>query len=225
MRALFRILAGLIAVGSLMGAVAIAIAGRGTERVLSVAFLLLPTVFFGRVALTGAGLSEWPYVPSDDFDETGGNAKSEDEKMVAGGDPDAMPTRFPLFLADSDGWMGRYEDERSLGALEENDVADGEQRGWDASGVPVRIAWEGGRTVVKASGMAAEPDALLVQVRAYARLESAWDALPEAAKMSRDVNVLWPRVAAVIEEREGRRPINRFIQWLRRLHIMGPGAQ
>ena len=62
----FRILAGLIAVGALCAGVAVAVLTHfSLAGIASLAFMLLPVVFFGRVALTGEGLTKFPYDPED----------------------------------------------------------------------------------------------------------------------------------------------------------------
>ena len=62
----FRVLAGVIAFGALFAGIAAAVLTHFSLSGLGgLAFMLIFVVFFGRVALTGRGLTKFPYEPSD----------------------------------------------------------------------------------------------------------------------------------------------------------------
>ena len=62
----FRVLAGAIALGALLAGIALAVLTHFSLSGLgSLAFMLIWVVVFGRVALTGRGLTKFPYEPSD----------------------------------------------------------------------------------------------------------------------------------------------------------------
>ena len=60
---LFRVAAGVVAAGALIGGLAAAgLSHYSWPGIGSLAFMLLPAVFFGSVAVTGRGLTKYPLV-------------------------------------------------------------------------------------------------------------------------------------------------------------------
>lgn len=109
--------------------------------------------------------------------------------------------RYPLFYADSDGWMKVIRSDKALAvALEFNDIDGEAYRCWDAAGTRIALGWDRKRVVAASEGTP-DADGLVAAIREYAKLERISTQMEAATGGAVDALTLWEEVEARIKMR------------------------